>query len=454
MSRAIAPTGDAGRALGRARASVMVLAALLAGAVDAGAIEIPVVESRLANGLRLLVHEDHTLPVAASYLFYGAGSANEQVGRTGMAHLFEHMMFNGSRRYGPGTFDNLIEGAGGSTNGYTAQDFTVYLNDFPPEALDLVLDLEADRMAHLLVTERNLEQERGIVKEERRLRVDNVPMATMYEQMCLLAFVESPYRWPVVGFMADLDAITLESARAYLATYYVPNNATLIIAGDLETAAVQRAVERAFGRIPAGTPPPEAVNAEAPQLGARRALVHRQAELAAVLIGYPAVEPVASDRAALDVLDVLLSRGESSRLHRRLVYEEELATTTWSDYTWLRHGGVFVVYAQARPGASVERVEREILAIVAGAGQHSPEARELRKAKNILLASHLDGLETVGGRADQLGSYDELFGDYRALFRVESEWEAVTPEDVARVARTYLVPRKSTTVVLIPESAG
>jgi predicted Zn-dependent peptidase len=432
-----------------------VLGVVLAGAAvprPAGAFEFAVSDFTLPNGLRLLVHEDRAVPVVSSYLFYRSGSGNEQVGQTGIAHLFEHMMFNGSKKYGAGTFDDLIEGAGGSTNGYTTRDFTVYLNDFPPESLDLVLALEADRMASLLITPANLEQERGIVKEERRLRVDNSPSATMDEQLFLQAFTASPYRWSVIGFMADLDAITLEEARDYFARYYAPNNATLVLAGDLDATAAHRAVTRAFGRIRAGEQPPRVSNHEPAQLGARRATVHKEAELPAILIGYRAPAAVAADRPALDVLDAVLSTGESSRLHRRLVYEEELATTVYSHYGWLRHPGLFVVYAQARPGTSIADVEREILDVLASVGREPPDERELRKAKNILLTDYVRGMKTVGGKANRLGYYNEIFGDYRALFRVDAQWEDVTVDDVVRVANEYLTSRHGTTIVLEPEA--
>jgi zinc protease len=415
------------------------------------AAEISVKEYRLPNGLQLLVHEDHTWPAVGSYVFYRSGSGNEQIGQTGIAHLFEHMMFNGSRKFGAGTFDDLIEGAGGSTNGYTTRDFTVYLNNFPPAALDLVLDLESDRMAHLLITEENLEQERGIVKEERRMRIDNNPMATMNEQLYLQALVESPYRWNVIGFMPDLDAITLEDARSYYRRYYAPNNATLVIAGDVDAEAVHQAVLRAFGDIPAQKPPDPVLNTEPRQLGAKRAMVHREAELPAVLIGYHAVGATSADRPALDVLDSILSSGESSRLHRRLVYEKELVTSVWTNFSWLRHPGLFLVYAQARPDVDIAAVEREVLTVIEATRQEPPTGRELQKAKNILLSHHVRSMKTVGGKANQIGYYNALFDGHEALQQIESQWEAVTGDEVLRVAKTYLTPRNSTTIVLVPE---
>ena len=208
------------------------LALLAAGSPGvAASVTLPVEAFTLPNGLRVLVHEDHSTPVISSYVFFRAGSRNEHCGATGIAHLFEHMMFNGGKKYGPGMFDDLIEGNGGNTNGFTTRDFTAYLNNFPRAALPLVLDIEADRMWHLALTPKNLEQERGIVMEERRLRIDNDVDGTMNEALYLHAYVRSPYRWNTVGFMEDLRNITLEQAKAYFETYYAPDNAVLVLSG-------------------------------------------------------------------------------------------------------------------------------------------------------------------------------------------------------------------------------
>ena len=237
-----------------------VLAALLAVARAAYALELPVVEETLPNGLQVLLHPDHSAPVVSSYIFYRSGSRNERHGETGIAHLFEHMMFNGGKKFGPGVFDDQIEGHGGSTNGYTMRDCTAYLNNFPSEALPLVLDLESDRMGNLALTTQNLEQERGIVMEERRLRIDDQVSGAMNEALYLHAFVQSPYRWNTVGFMSDLRAITLAEARAYFETYYAPNNATLVLAGDLEPAPTFALVRRYFAKIPRRAPPAPAAS--------------------------------------------------------------------------------------------------------------------------------------------------------------------------------------------------
>ncbi len=229
-------------------------------------VVLDVQRTKLANGLTVLVHEDRSTPVVSTYIFYRSGSRNERPGRTGIAHLFEHMMFNGGI-HTEGKFDEVIETNGGSTNGYTTRDFTAYMETFPVPALERVLWIEADRMRALAITAKNLEQERGIVKEERRLRIDDDPGAKMYEELYLAAYVASTYRWNPVGFMADLDQITLDDAKSYFRTYYAPNNATLVLAGAIAPAEGFALAERYFGGIPAQQPPAKIVNEEPPQHG-------------------------------------------------------------------------------------------------------------------------------------------------------------------------------------------
>jgi len=425
------------------------------GGVQARAsINLPVVDRTLRNGLLVLVHEDHSAPVVSSYVFYHCGSRNERQGRTGIAHLFEHMMFNGGKKFGPGVFDDMIEGNGGSTNGYTSRDLTAYLNNFPREALPVVLDLESDRMAHLAITPQNLEQERGIVKEERRLRIDNEVSGVMDEALYLQAFVESPRRWNTVGFMADLDRITLDDARAYFATCYAPNNATLVLAGDVEPAATFALVERYFGPIPRRKPPPPVEASEPPQEGERRAEVRKNAELPAVLIGYHGVRALDPERPVLDVIERVLDGGESARLHQDLIREHELATSVEADNVWGIDADLIWVYAQARPGKTALELEHRIDAVMARLATEPISADELTTAKNQLRAELVRGLKTVSGKANQLGFFQTVFGDYRAILLLEAEWEAVTIDDVLRVAAKLLVPSQRTVIVLVPVPTG
>jgi predicted Zn-dependent peptidase len=429
---------------------LLLVAALVVAPHAVPAVELPVSARTLPNGLRVLVHEDRSAPVVSSYVFYRSGSRNERRGQTGIAHLFEHMMFNGGKKFGPGTFDDLIEGNGGSTNGYTTKDLTAYLNNVPRETLPLVLDLEGDRMANLAITAANLEQERGIVMEERRLRIDNQVLGAMSEALSLHAFVRSPYRWNTVGFMEDLQRITLEEARAYFRTYYAPNNAVLVLAGDVEAEAAFALAERHFGRIRRGPPPPPVDGREPPQEGERRAVVRKAAELPAVLVGWHGVRVADPDRAALDVLERLLGDGDAARLPLDLVREHEVATETSADNAWTIDPELFTVYAQAAPGRTAAEVEARIDAVVARLAREPVDAAELAKAKTRLRADLVRSLKTVSGKANRIGFAEVVFGDHRALERVEREWEAVESADVRRVAGAYLVPARRTVVTLEP----
>ena len=433
---------------------VLLLLAALAAARPATAVELPVAAYSLPNGLRILMHEDHSAPVISSYVFYRSGSRNEQCGKTGIAHLFEHMMFNGGKKYGPGMFDDLIEGHGGSTNGYTSRDMTAYLNNFPREALPMVLDLESDRMAHLALTPQNLEQERGIVMEERRLRIDDQVSGVMNEALYLQAYVKTPYRWNTVGFMSDLQKITLEDAKQYFRTYYAPDNAILVLVGDLDPEPTRRLVERYFGPIPRRPPPPPVDASEPPQDGERRVAVRKNAELPAVLIGYHAVSALDPDRAALDVVERVVSGGESARLYEDLVRAHEVATGVEANNSWGIDPDLFWIYAQARPGKTAKQLEERIDAVMTKLAAEPVPADELRKAKNQLRSELVRNLKTVSGKANQLGFFEVVFGDYRALMGLESAWEAVTAEDVQRVVRAHLVSTRRTVVVLEPVPTG
>lgn len=432
---------------------VLLLTALLAAGLSrpAVAVTIPVTDFTLPNGLRLLVHPDRSSPVISSYIFFRAGSRNEHCGATGIAHLFEHMMFNGGKKFGPGVFDDVIEGNGGNTNGYTTRDFTAYLNNFPRAALPVVLDLEADRIGHLAITPENLEQERGIVMEERRLRIDNDVDGAMNEALYLHAYVRSPYRWNTVGFMEDLKRITLAEAKAYFETYYAPNNAVLVLSGDVEPEAAHALVLRLFGGIPSHTPPPPVDAGEPAQDGERIIMVRKRAELPSVLLGYHAVNAMHPDRPALDVAGQLLAGGESSRLTLDLVRTHEVATSVAADLRWGIDPDLFLIYAQAKPGKTAAELVARIDAGVAGLAAGPVTDAEMARAKRQLRMELVKGLKTVGGKANQLGFFEVVFGDYRKLFDLEAAWNAVTADDVRRVTAQYLVTAKRTRTVLEPQ---
>jgi predicted Zn-dependent peptidase len=436
------------------RALLLLVALLAAGApLRAGAVTLPIADFTLPNGLRLLVHPDHSSPVISSYIFFRAGSRNEHRGATGIAHLFEHMMFNGGKKYGPGVFDDVIEGNGGNTNGYTTRDFTAYLNNFPRAALPVVLDLEADRIGHLAITPNNLEQERGIVMEERRLRIDNDVDGAMNEALYLHAYERSPYRWNTVGFMDDLKRITLEEAKAYFATYYAPNNAVLVLSGDVEPEAAVTLVKRLFGDIPSHQPPPPVDAGEPIQDGERLIMVRRPAELPSVMLGYHAVNATHPDRPALDVAAKLLAGGESARLTLDLVRTHEVATSVAADLRWGIDPDLFLIYAQARPGKSAEELHARIDEGLASLARGAISDEELARAKRQLRMELVKGLKTAGGKANQIGYFEVVFGGYQHLFTLEDGWNAVTADDVKRVVTQYLITPKRTRVVLEPQGS-
>jgi len=430
---------------------VAALAALAAGVPRARALELPVVARTLDNGLRVLVQPDHSLPILSVYVFYRVGSRNERTGATGMAHLFEHMMFNGTEKYPNDSFDRIVESHGGSSNGFTTRDFTAYQLELRKESLALALDLEADRMRGLAITPHNLEQERKIVKEERRLRTDDDLVGAQSELLYLTAFEQSSYRWDTVGFMSDLDAVTLDDAQGFFRTYYSPRNAVLVLVGDIDPDAALAAVEAAFGSIAPGPEPPPVRSAEPEQQGERRAVLGRDAELPAVIVGYKAVAAKHPDRAALDVLDALLSHGESSRLYRDLVYRSEIASDVDLNFDWGLDQELFWIYAQARPEHSAAELEAAIGKEIADIAAKPPSAEEMAKVRNQLRSNDVRRLVTMSGKANELGTFEVVFGDYRRMFSVIDEDLAVTAEDVQRVARAYLVPERRTVVTLVPK---
>ncbi|RME04120.1 MAG: insulinase family protein [Deltaproteobacteria bacterium] len=413
--------------------------------------ELDIERFQLDNGLTLLTLEEHALPVVSLYVFYRAGSRNERPGITGISHLFEHMMFNGSRKYPPHAFDQILEENGGASNGYTTEDFTAYLEDFPKGALDLILDMEADRMANLTITPENLEQERGIVKEERRLRTDNSVVGKMYEELNAAAYKAHPYRWPVVGWMADLDAITLADTEAYFRTYYAPNNAVLVLVGDFDTKAARERVVEKFGAIPAQAPPPPVVNAEEPQRGEKRIFFHKKAQLPAFMVGYHLPSGKDPDFPALELLGMILSHGESSRVYRKLIYETEIAVEASIEVRPQKDPGLLVGYVQLKPGRSVEEGEKALYDVIEEVRKGGVTERELAKAKNQVKAAFIRALKTNSGKAEMIGFFEMIYDDYREIFKTMARYDAVTLADIRRVAERWLTPLARTVLILVPE---
>jgi zinc protease len=415
--------------------------------------DFPVEEHELSNGLQIRLLQDRSLPVATLYSFFRVGSRNERPGITGISHLFEHMMFNGSKKYGPKEFDRRLESAGGSSNAYTSNDVTAYYEDFAADALPVVLDLEADRMASLTIDDASLARERDVVKEERRYRTDNDIDGLMDEAMGALVFLAHPYRWPVIGWMTDIDAITREDCERYFRTYYAPNNCTLILVGDFERNDALARIQSLYGSIPRGEPLPKVVTGEPKQKGERRAVIHYPSQAPAMLFGYRAPGGHDQDALALDLIETALSSGEGARLKRALVYEQELCVEVHAGFGWRMDPGLFEISLKLNPGTQPARAESALMAELALICDQELSEKELVRAKNLVRAHLLRGLATTNGRAHTIGQMEVMLGSWRAMLDLPDRYSAITAAEVKRVAQRIFAPYLRNVVTLLPGEA-
>ena len=405
----------------------------------------------LANGLRVLIWPVHDIPNVALYNWVRAGSRNEAPGITGLAHFFEHMMFNGTTRRQPGEFDRLMEAQGGANNAFTSDDVTVYQDWFPRTALDLVLDLESDRIADLAFVPQVIESERGVVASERRLRVDDNNQGLLSEQVQASAFVAHAYRFPTIGWPSDIQSWRIEDLQRFFKTYYAPNNLTLILAGDVVPEEAFALVERHFGPIPRQQPA-ELLRAREPeQLGERRVLLRRKAQTP--LLQYAFKAPAAADPRgpAVSLLLSTLIEGDSSRLHRALVEEKRLAVEVGGHWHEGFDPGLLWLYLTLPQGSDVEEVQRTLDLALADVAMHGVTDAELVRAKNMTAAGFWRKLATIDGKAQLLGEYEVFHGDWLKLFDAPAQFEKVTRAQVQTVASEILDRRRRTVGVLVPE---
>lgn len=410
-------------------------------------------EATLPNGLSVRLLPDASVPAITLYTFFKVGSRNERPGSTGIAHLFEHMMFNGAQRYGPKEFDRVLEGAGGHSNAYTSNDVTAYYEDFAAESLEVVLDLESDRMRALAITPEALASEREVVKEERRFSVENEPLGLLDEELFAIAFSAHPYRWPVIGWMGDIEALKREDCLDFFRTYYAPNNASLWAVGDFEPQRALEAIERWYGGIPKGPPPPEPARTEPPQRGERRSEVRFPAHAASLAIGFKAPAGASEDAPVLDVIQYALSAGEGARLVRTLIYEKLLAANLTVDFAWRADPGIFVLLLELNPGVAPAKALAAVEEELSRMAQKGLTPRELLRAKGQLRAQVLRELASNNGRAHALGTHEILVGDWRQALALPERYASVDNEAVRRVARTTFDTARRSVVTLVPERA-
>jgi zinc protease len=425
--------------------------------LTAQTLRVPYETFTLPNGLQVLLHEDHSVPVVAVNIWYHVGSGDERVGRTGFAHLFEHIMFMGSQHVPTGEFDKLLEAAGGDNNGSTTEDRTNYYEDGPANALPLMLWLDSDRMGFLLpeITADKVDLQRGVVQNERRQSYENRPYGLSEENILKRLYPAThPYNWPVIGSMADLSAATLEDVRNFFRTYYTPNNATLAIAGDIAPREARALVERYFGDIPRGpsvtrpTPPTVLLPADV------IATLEDRVQLPRVYNAWHSVKAFAPDDAGLDVLANVLAGGRSSRLYRRLVYELQIASDVVAFQDGSRLDGKFELWTTARPGHALPELQRVVDEEVRKLAETGPTAREVARAQNTFEAQFLSRMERVGsfgGKADQLNFYNYFVGTPDYFQRDLDRYLKVTPADVQRIARAYLVGAHRVVLSVVPQ---
>ncbi len=405
----------------------------------------------LANGLKVVVWPDHDIPNVALYTWFRVGGRNEYPGITGIAHYFEHMMFNGTSKLEPGEFDRIMEGAGGSNNAYTSSDVTVYQDWFPADALETVLALEADRMANLDFDPEVVESERGVVYSERRVSVEDEPSGLLTEQMQATAFVAHPYQFPVIGWPSDIENWKLEDLKAFYKTYYAPNNAAMFVVGAVEPADVFKRVERLFGAIP-GQPAPRRITTLEPEQRGERRIVVEKAGVQAPVLAMAWHIGSASDADALPMALLLsaLADGEASRLHQRLVERDALALSVGSSRDAGFDPGLVWLYAQLPPGGDVDAVEKIIAEELARVRAEGIAPAELVKARKTMEAGFWRALQTISGKAQALGRYEIFHGDYAALFDAPAKAAAVTAEQVKAVAEATFRDSNRTVGRLVP----
>ena len=439
------------------RALLVAVGYLISAAGAAGAQAVPKIKFEkytLPNGLEVILHEDHSTPIVSVNTWYKVGSGDEKAGRTGFAHLFEHIMFMGSQNVAVGEFDKQLEAAGADNNGSTTEDRTNYYENLPSNALPLALWLDADRMGFLLPTmdQAKLDLQREVVKNERRERVDNVPYGRGDEMILAALYPKGhPYSWSVIGSMEDLGAASLDDVKNFFRTYYAPNNATLTIAGDFNPAEARRLVALYFSGIPRGPAMPARPNVAPVTLAKDTFLVlEDRVQLPRAFYDWPTVKIYDKDDAALDVLAAVLASGKNSRLYKRLVFDMQIAQQVFASQQSSKLAGRFEIDVTPKPGQSPAAIDKIVQEELQKVMNEPITDRELERVKNSYRASFLNRLSGVLGKSEILNSYNYMAGNPDYVQQDAARYEKVTRADVQRVAKQYLGKHK-VVLTVVPE---
>jgi zinc protease len=425
---------------------------------EQAALRVPYRLMALENGLTVILHQDRSVPVVGVNMWYHVGSANEKPGRTGFAHLFEHLMFEGSKHVKEGEFDTLLEAAGGNNNGSTENDRTNYIIDVPPNALELALFLESDRMGYLLDTmsPARVDGQRDVVKNERRQSYENRPYGMAFLELPRLLFPKGhPYSWPTIGEMEDLTAAGYDDVVQFFKTYYTPNNASLVVAGDIDLDATEQLVRKWFAELPAG-PPVAPLPAQAPYLTElKRKTLTDQVQLPRVHLAWVTPPAYSPSDAALDVVSAVLAGGKNSRLYKRLVYDTQIAQDVSAFQESQSLASMFLIMATARPGHTAEEMQKAIDEELDRLRREPPDAREVERAINQIEASFYRQMERVGGfggKANQLNAYYFAGGMPDFFAEDLARYTALSAADVQAALRRWLPSDRRVELTVVPEA--
>lgn len=408
-------------------------------------------EFYLDNGLKVIIIEDHKVPITTFQIWYRVGSRNEVSGKTGLSHLLEHMMFKGTPKY-PKTFSKIIQRNGGVDNAMTTKDYTMYFETLSSDRINLAIDLESDRMRNLILDPKETLSERNVVMEERRLRYEDDPQNSLFELVTATAIMNHPYRNPVIGWMSDLSNIKVDDLRGFYEAHYRPDNAFIVVAGDIKADDILEKIKSAFGKEARSVSRPQTkdVTVEPQQKGEKRLILKKEAELPYILIAYHTPSIPHEDSYALDVLSTILSGGKSSRIHRSLIYDKKIALDAGSDYSGMyRDPFLFFFWATASPGKEISEIEKALYDEIDRIKNEPPSERELQKAKNQIESFFIFSQDSLYMQAMIIGRF-EVLGDWKLKDKYLEEIRKVRPEDVQRVAKKYLIEDNRTVGILIP----
>ncbi len=418
-----------------------------------GRLDVEYTQFTLPNGLHVILHEDHTVPVVHTNLWYLVGSANEQPGRTGFAHLFEHLMFEGSGHVGEGEFDTLLEGVGGDNNASTSQDRTNYYTSVPSNALELPLYLESDRMGYLLqsMSPDIVDRQRDVVKNEMRQSYLNRPYGAVWLELPRMLYPKGhPYNWPVIGSMEDLSAAGFQDVVDFFRRYYVPDNASLVVAGDIDPVKTRALVEKWFAEIPAAGPVPPAMAPAVRLTGVQRRTLTDQVELPLRLLAWPSPALLAPGDAEMDLVASVLAGSKNSRLYKRLVYDEQIAAQVSASQMSQRLGSIFTVQFMPRPGHTLDEIQRAVDEELDRLRREPPQQQELDRALNGLEAAWYRSLEKTSQKADQLNAYYASTGNPDYFQEDLARYRALSPRDLSAAVQRFLTAGERVELSVMP----